>query len=53
GQQGANIVNLALYHRDTAFHTNHVAVEVHDRTHLERILAALRAADAVSRAERL
>ncbi|MET0270603.1 MAG: RelA/SpoT AH/RIS domain-containing protein, partial [Sphingomonas sp.] len=53
GQQGANIVNLALFYRDAGFHTNHVAVEVHDRAHLERILAALRAADAVSSAERL
>ena len=53
GQQGANIVNLALFYRDAAFHTNHVAIEVHDRAHLERIMAALRAADAISSAERL
>ncbi|SFS04513.1 RelA/SpoT family protein [Sphingomonas jatrophae] len=53
GQQGANIVNMALFHRDRAFHTNHVAVEVRDRAHLERILAALRAADAISQAERI
>ena len=53
GQQGANIVNLALFQRDRAFHTDHVQVEVRDRTHLERILSALRAADAVSAAERI
>ena len=53
GAQRANIVNLALVHRDGSFHTFHVTVEVHDLHHLMRILAALRAADAVSYAERL
>jgi RelA/SpoT family (p)ppGpp synthetase len=53
GAQRANIVNLALVHRDGSFHTFHVTVEVHDLHHLMRILAALRAADAVSSAERL
>lgn len=53
GAHGANIVNLALYHRDRNFHTFHVSVEVRDVAHLTRLLAALRAADAVSRAERL
>ena len=53
GAHGANIVNLALFHRDRQFHTFHVSVEVHDVAHLARILAALRAADAVTRAERM
>jgi guanosine-3',5'-bis(diphosphate) 3'-pyrophosphohydrolase len=53
GAQRANIVNLALVHRDLGFHTFHVTVEVHDLHHLMRILAALRAADAVTSAERL
>jgi guanosine-3',5'-bis(diphosphate) 3'-pyrophosphohydrolase len=49
----ANIANLQLTSRDSAFHTFHVAIEVRDVQHLMRILAALRAADAVSSAERL
>jgi guanosine-3',5'-bis(diphosphate) 3'-pyrophosphohydrolase len=53
GAHGANIVNLALFHRDRSFHTFHVSVEVRDLQHLVRILAALRAADVVSQAERL
>ena len=52
-RNGANIVNLLLVHRDASFHTFHLAVEVRDLQHLMRILAALRAADAVSSAERL
>jgi guanosine-3',5'-bis(diphosphate) 3'-pyrophosphohydrolase len=53
GAQRANIVNLSLVHRDGSFHTFNVTVEVHDLHHLMRILAALRAAEAVSSAERL
>jgi RelA/SpoT family (p)ppGpp synthetase len=53
GAKGANIVNLALVHRDGSFHTFHVDVEVHDLAHLHAILAALRSADAVSSAERI
>jgi RelA/SpoT family (p)ppGpp synthetase len=53
GAKGANIVNLALVHRDGSFHTFHVDVEVHDLAHLHAILAALRSADAVSTAERI
>ncbi|MET0269926.1 MAG: TGS domain-containing protein, partial [Sphingomonas sp.] len=53
GAQKANVVNLLLVHRDGGFHTFHLAVEVRDVQHLMRILAALRAADAVSSAERL
>ncbi|MBA2932491.1 bifunctional (p)ppGpp synthetase/guanosine-3',5'-bis(diphosphate) 3'-pyrophosphohydrolase [Sphingomonas sp. CGMCC 1.13654] len=53
GQHAANILNLSLVHRDSSFHTFHVDLEVHDLAHLMRILAALRAADAVSQAERI
>jgi RelA/SpoT family (p)ppGpp synthetase len=53
GAHQANIVNLALVHRDASFHTFQLAIEVHDVQHLMRILAALRAADAVSQAERI
>jgi guanosine-3',5'-bis(diphosphate) 3'-pyrophosphohydrolase len=53
GAQRANIINLLLVHRDATFHTFHLAVEVRDLHHLMRILATLRAADAVSSAERL
>ena len=52
GAHRANIVNLSLSHRDTAFHTYDVTVEVHDLQHLIKIIAGLRAADAVSAAER-
>ncbi|WP_442679485.1 RelA/SpoT family protein [Sphingomonas sp. ASY06-1R] len=53
GAQGANIVNINLSERDASFHTFQVVVEVHDVAHLMRILAALRAADAIVSAERL
>ena len=52
GTQGANIVNLSLSERDAVFHTFDVLIEVSDVGHLMRILAALRAADAVVSAER-
>ena len=52
GAHSANIVNLALSYRDTAFHTYDVTIEVDDVQHLMKILAALRAADAISQAER-
>ncbi len=52
GAHQANIVNLSLSHRDAAFHTYDVTIEVHDVQHLMKIVAALRAADAVSQAER-
>ena len=52
GAHRANIVNLSLSHRDTAFHTYEVTVEVNDLQHLMQIIAALRAAGAVSAAER-
>ncbi len=53
GAQRANIINLRLDNRDTTFHTNTIDLEVHDAAHLMRVLAALRAADAVSKAERI
>ena len=51
-RQGANIVSLDLA-RDGSFHTFHLDIEVHDVAHLHSLLAALRAADVVSSAERL
>jgi len=53
GAQGANIVNINLVERDESFHTFVVTIEVHDVGHLMRIVAALRAAEAVVSAERL
>jgi guanosine-3',5'-bis(diphosphate) 3'-pyrophosphohydrolase len=53
GAQRANIVNMRLDNRDTGFHTNTIDVEVHDLHHLTRVIAALRAADAVSMVERV
>jgi RelA/SpoT family (p)ppGpp synthetase len=53
GAHQANIVNLQLIHRDTGFHTFHLSVEVHDVTHLMRVIAALRATDAVTSAKRI
>ena len=53
GGHGANIVHMDQTARDGAFHTFHLDIEVHDLPHLMRILAALRATDVVSTAERL
>ena len=53
GSHGANIVSLDQTSRDGSFHTFHLDIEVHDVQHLMRILAALRASDAVSSAERV
>lgn len=53
GQHKANIINLRLDNRDTGFHTNTIDVEVHDAHQLMRLLAALRALDAVNAAERV
>ncbi len=53
GNHGANIVSMDQTSRDGQFHTFHFDVEVHDVQHLMRILAALRATDVVSIAERL
>src|SRR3546814_14777814 len=48
----ANIVNLSLRHRDTAFHTFIVDLEVKNLQHLTRIIAALRATAVVRSEER-
>jgi guanosine-3',5'-bis(diphosphate) 3'-pyrophosphohydrolase len=53
GTHKANIINLKLENRDESFHTFRVVLEVQDLHHLTRIIAALRAADAVSSAERV
>jgi len=53
GNLGANIVSLEQKGRDGSFHTFHLDIEVHDVQHLMRILAALRATDVISTAERL
>jgi RelA/SpoT family (p)ppGpp synthetase len=53
GANEANILNLRMEHRDASFHNFIVDLEVRDLRHLTRILAALRAADAISQAERV
>jgi (p)ppGpp synthase/HD superfamily hydrolase len=53
GSHGANIVGMDQVSRDGSFHTFHFDIEVHDVQHLMRILAALRATDVVSTAERM
>lgn len=53
GTHGANILNVKPGNRDRSFHSFCVDIEVHDRAHLMRILAALRAAECVSQAGRI
>ena len=53
GAKHANIVNLALIHRDGSFQTFNLDVEVHDLAHLHSIIAALREAEPVSSVERI
>ncbi len=53
GGHKANIINLRLDTRDTSFHTNEIDVEVHDVQQLMRLMAALRAADAVHSVDRI
>ncbi len=52
GQHKANILGIRMDNRDTTFHTNTIELEVRNAAHLMRLLAALRAADVVSSAER-
>lgn len=52
GTQKANILNLRLDARDSSFHNFTIDLEVRDLPHLMKILAALRAADAVVQAAR-
>ena len=49
----ANIVGLALKHRDREFHTDIVDIEVESTAHLATILTALRTVKAVVSAERV
>lgn len=49
----ANIVNLALKHRDREFHTDVIDIEVEDLKHLTTIVAALRNVNAVVSVERM
>ncbi|RYY28210.1 MAG: bifunctional (p)ppGpp synthetase/guanosine-3',5'-bis(diphosphate) 3'-pyrophosphohydrolase [Sphingomonadales bacterium] len=52
GQHKANILGIRMDNRDTTFHTDTIELEVRNASHLMRLLAALRAADVVSSAER-
>ena len=52
GAHKANILGIRLDNRDTTFHTNTIDLEVRDARHLTKLLAALRATDAVNAAER-
>lgn len=52
-ESDANIANLKMAHRDTAFHSFLIDLEVRDLAHLTRIIAALRAAQVVSTVERV
>ena len=53
GYHKANIINLRMTARDQEFHTFEVDLEVHDKTHLMRIISALRSAEAVATADRV
>ncbi|MEO5494256.1 MAG: bifunctional (p)ppGpp synthetase/guanosine-3',5'-bis(diphosphate) 3'-pyrophosphohydrolase [Sphingomonas sp.] len=48
GQHRANIINIRFDSSDTGFHTNQIDLEVRDVAHLEKLITALRAADAVN-----
>ena len=48
GQHRANIISIRFDTSDTGFHTNLIDLEVRDIAHLEKLMSALRAADAVS-----
>ena len=52
GAHKANIMNMRLGNRDQGYHTNIIDIEVRDLTHLTRLIATLRAADAVASVER-
>ncbi|MFC4592686.1 RelA/SpoT family protein [Sphingobium tyrosinilyticum] len=53
GATKANILNLQLVNREGPFHTDIIDLEVSDAQHLNRILSALRALDAVVQADRV
>jgi RelA/SpoT family (p)ppGpp synthetase len=52
GAHKANILGIRMDNRDTTFHTNTIDLEVRNASHLMKLLAALRATDAVSTADR-
>lgn len=49
----ANIANLKVAHRDAAFHSFLIDIEVRDLAHLTKIIAALRAAHVVASVDRV
>jgi GTP pyrophosphokinase len=51
-QNKANVTTLSQAHIDHPFVTYNIEVEVQDVAHLNRILSALRASDAVAQADR-
>jgi len=53
GQHRANIQNIRFDTSDNGFHTNQIDLEVRDAAHLEKLMAALRAADAVNAVTRV
>ena len=53
GQHRANILNIRFDTSDTGFHTNLIDLEVRDAAHLNRLIGALRAADAVNAVTRI
>jgi GTP diphosphokinase / guanosine-3',5'-bis(diphosphate) 3'-diphosphatase len=52
-ESDANIGNLKVSHRDPAFHSFLIDIEVRDLAHLTKIIAALRAAQVVSTVDRV
>ena len=52
-QNGVNIYNIHLRHRDRAFHTFSVDVEVDSLAHLTNVLSALRANEAITSVDRV
>ncbi len=53
GYNKANIINLRMTARDQEFHTFEVDLEVHDKSHLMRIISSLRSAESVATADRV
>lgn len=51
-QNKANVTSLVQTHLDHPFTTYDIEIEVQDVAHLNRILSALRASDAVAQADR-
>ncbi|MBK5264787.1 MAG: bifunctional (p)ppGpp synthetase/guanosine-3',5'-bis(diphosphate) 3'-pyrophosphohydrolase [Alphaproteobacteria bacterium] len=53
GTNKANILNLQLSNREGPFHTDIIDIEVHDTSHLMRIISALRSIEPVIQADRV